>query len=299
VAGAASVALFGFAATFAVNALSYAALIAALFVVHPAARAARPERASFLDGLRSLRSDPRRLAFLGIIAAIALAIDPVNTLTPFYVTSVFGRPDTDAGLLIGAFGLGATVGAFVVPHATGGWRRMGLELLLTGAGMAGLAFAGQLAVALACLAGAGFGYLTAQTAATTRLLLVTPDHMRGRMMALWGIARLGVRPIASLVDGTLAEHLGLEAATVLMALPVVVAGIVLIVLARRASGEVAGLARWGARSCSRCRGGAVSAAPRRARTRVRSHAHTQRSQDRGADPGHRRYSDFRRGAHVA
>ena len=32
-----------------------------------------------------------------------------------------------------------------------------------------------------------------------------PEELRGRIMALWGIAFLGSRPIAAFVDGTIAD----------------------------------------------------------------------------------------------
>ena len=44
-------------------------------------------------------------------------------------------------------------------------------------------------------------------------------------MALWGVAFLGVRPIASLVDGLIATWLGLRYAAFLMALPVLAGAI--------------------------------------------------------------------------
>ena len=41
------------------------------------------------------------------------------------------------------------------------------------------------------------------------------DHERGRIMALWSVAFIGVRPIASLVDGAIASLAGTTAATLI------------------------------------------------------------------------------------
>jgi hypothetical protein len=51
---------------------------------------------------------------------------------------------------------------------------------------------------------AGFGYLALNTHATSRLQLEVEERQRGRIMALWSIAFLGLRPFVSLGDGVIA-----------------------------------------------------------------------------------------------
>jgi hypothetical protein len=103
------------------------------------------------------------------------------------------------------------------------------------AGLLGLAAAPALAPALAALVVAGFGYLLSQTRATTLIQLGVDDAERGRVMALWSIAFLGTRPLASLVDGGLATWLGPRPAAALMAIPVVVAAALLFATPERAA----------------------------------------------------------------
>lgn len=67
---------------------------------------------------------------------------------------------------------------------------------------------------------AGFGYLAANTRATTQLQLGVAEHERGRIMALWSVAFLGLRPVASLIDGAVAATFGVRTAGVVLALPV-------------------------------------------------------------------------------
>ena len=76
---------------------------------------------------------------------------------------------------------------------------------------------------------AGFGYLAAQTQATTTLQLGVADHQRGRVMALWSVAFIGTRPLAALISGGLATVVGPRLTTAVMALPA--AGAALWVLA--------------------------------------------------------------------
>ena len=76
-------------------------------------------------------------------------------------------------------------------------------------------------------------YLAANTAATSRLQLEVADEQRGRVMALWSIAFLGVRPIGSLLDGAVASFAGVRIAAVLMAVPALAGAAALIVLLPR------------------------------------------------------------------
>jgi hypothetical protein len=96
-------------------------------------------------------------------------------------------------------------------------------LALLGAGVIGFSVAPRLDVAYAFLAIAGFGYLASNTSATSRLQLDVAAHQRGRIMALWSVAFLGLRPIASLTDGAIAGAFGVRAAGVVLAVPALAA----------------------------------------------------------------------------
>jgi hypothetical protein len=99
--------------------------------------------------------------------------------------------------------------------------------------VAGFAVAPWLALGLPILLLAGFGYLTSNTTATARLQLEVEEHQRGRIMALWSVAFLGLRPIASLADGALASAFGVRVAGVLLQLPALAAVTLLVVRERR------------------------------------------------------------------
>src|SRR5205085_4347434 len=79
-----------------------------------------------------------------------------------------------------------------------------------------------LPLGLPLLALAGFGYLGSNTSATTRLALGVEPWQRGRIMALWSIAFLGLRPVASLLDGAIAGAFGVRVAGVVLAAPALV-----------------------------------------------------------------------------
>jgi hypothetical protein len=92
-----------------------------------------------------------------------------------------------------------------------------------------------LAVALPFLFVGGFGYLASNTGATSFLQLGVGETERGRIMALWSIAFLGLRPLASLVDGAIASAFGVRVAGVALSVPALVAALLLTRLPPRPS----------------------------------------------------------------
>ena len=217
-AAAGIIAWQGIAVTFAVNAGSYLVLAAALLVVRPApqVRAARARLRHTVDLLRRNRT---LVLYLLVVASVSAGSDPVNTESPA-LAHAFGHTSSWAGTLIGAFGIGAVVAAFAFAgRIVGTRRRMAFTLGVMAAGMAAFAASPWLPLAFVFLAIAGFGYLVSNTSATARLQLSVAEHERGRIMALWSIAFLGVRPVASLVDGAIADTAGVRVAAAALAVP--------------------------------------------------------------------------------
>ena len=222
------VATLGVASSFAIGAVATVALAAAMPAIRPRP-VPRPEgRALLRESLRLVLGDRRLAGLLVIVAVVGFASDPINTLAPAFAEA-FGRPDADAGFLIGVFGAGAVTAALVLTgRITGSRARLAWMLALLGTGMVGFCITPLLGVALVPLFVAGFGYLAAATAATSRLQLEVEEHHRGRIMALWTVAFLGLRPLASLVDGAIADLAGVRVAGVVLALPALVVAVAVV-----------------------------------------------------------------------
>jgi dipeptide/tripeptide permease len=63
------------------------------------------------------------------------------------------------------------------------------------------------------------GYLTASTIWTTALQEEVAEEMRGRIMGLWTLAFLGTRPLAAIVDGSVADLAGPRVAVLVVLVP--------------------------------------------------------------------------------
>ena len=204
-----------------INALSYVALIVAMLSVTPLTAQVTPsERPRLRDSARIVRARSELWIPLVVVGLVSLTADPVNTLTPSFATDVFSRPDTFTGFLVGAFGAGAVLAAVLV---TGRWhpsqRLLVVTLGLLALGIGTFALSTTELVGLVGLFVGGFGYLSSVSAATSLLQLDLADEHRGRTMGLWSISFHGARPIASLIDGTIAATIGIRAAGLIMAVP--------------------------------------------------------------------------------
>jgi MFS family permease len=221
VIGAAIIAVAGMPLAIGVNGVSFLLFVAALSRLRPAVQPRANVHRSFASTARRAWSDARTRNLLLAIMAVSVASDPPLTLAPSYI-GILGHPDSAAGLLMGGFGVGALiVGLFLAPRMRM-WRygfhgAVSAELV----GIVLFAVSPGLAISLVALALAGGGYVGALTQATTNLQRLAPPDALGRYMALWGLAFLGMRPVAALLDGAVAELLGVRVAAGLMAVPLV------------------------------------------------------------------------------
>lgn len=220
--GAGVILTLGFTWAFSLNALSYLALAGAVMIVRVEGRDDRqpPERAAFRETIRLVKKDPLIGPLLVAVAAVAVAVDPVTNLTPAFTVDIYGRPDTFTGVLIGVFGLGAALtAALLVTRIRASFRS--ISLAMTGLGLAIITFgmSAGATVGLAALFTGGIMYMISISLATTLMQLNVAEAHRGRVMALWGVAFLGTRPAASLLDGSVATIANLRVAALVMAIP--------------------------------------------------------------------------------
>lgn len=223
----AAIASVGFGWAFGINSLSYLGLIAALMMIR-IERRPRPEGGpgSIREVMTLAWRSPRLRVILFGVAAVSMAMDPVTTLGPTFAQDVFGRPDSQAGFIVAAFGIGSILGALFLGRAfransEGRVRLLPWSMALFGAGMIGFALLPWFWPALLVLLIGGIGYLIASTTWTTALQEEVEDRMRGRIMGLWTLAFLGTRPIAALIDGAVADLISPQVAVLVVMIPMV------------------------------------------------------------------------------
>ncbi|HLS25763.1 MAG TPA: MFS transporter, partial [Beutenbergiaceae bacterium] len=169
--------------------------------------------------LTYVRHDKTMLLLLIVVAGVGFASEPSITLAPT-VAENLGGATTLVGQLTGAFGAGAVTGFLGYTLATRRIRQhrvlqAGLVAMVLGWIL--LTVAPQPWVALAAFGVAGFGFMMANTASLTLIQQRVPDVLRGRVMALWMVGFAGSRPLASSLEGYLADVVSLAAALLVTA----------------------------------------------------------------------------------
>ncbi|HEY8545416.1 MAG TPA: MFS transporter [Acidimicrobiales bacterium] len=238
--GAALLAGPGQSWAFALNAASFALLAAVMLVVQPRPQDRAEPRGPAAPRLAEVVADRRIGWMLAAVAALSLAIDPVSTLAPTYAVGVLGSGAGGAGRLMTCFGAGAAVsGAVLLARRRPTLVQLAAAAGVLIAGMLGLAAAPSEPVAAVALVVAGAGFVGSSTTAVGIIQLAVDDRLRGRAMAAWSAAYLGVRPVTALLDGAAADVAGPRIATVGSVLPLVlVVGLAWVSLGRgRASSQ--------------------------------------------------------------
>jgi MFS family permease len=215
-----TIAAFGYPVAFVANAASFLAVVVALFFVQLSAPSGRSEPigllASLREGARAALAEPACRAAIGTIAVVALLASPFIALVPVMahrLTHTGARGIASAtGLLTTAQGLGAVAGALVIaPLAArvGRGRLLTTSLVALPPVLVLYGFAPSLTLALPALFSVGLVYLGVLSGLSTVVQLRAPAEVRGRVLSLYLVA-LGVAyPIGSLIQGPLADSIGL------------------------------------------------------------------------------------------
>ena len=213
------IAAFGTGVCFVVNAVSFLAVLAALASLRTEElhAVARDPSARVVEGVRRalayVRHDSQLRTILGVVAVVSTVGFNFHVLVPLLASDQLGVGPEGFGLLSASFGLGALAGALT----TATFRRASWRLFTTGAtgfGVLALALApvtdAVLAGVLLFAVGVSFTLFTANANALVQL--GSPDILRGRMIALYLFAFVGLAPVGGLLTGWLAELGGTELA---------------------------------------------------------------------------------------
>jgi MFS family permease len=122
---------------------------------------------------------------------------------------------------MGATGVGAVVGALSVAARTGvkGLAAMtGRACASFGICLAVFALSHWFWLSLVMLIPVGFSMMTQMACSNTLIQTMVPDHLRGRVMALYSVMFMGMAPFGSFLSGALAEKIGAPATVAIGAL---------------------------------------------------------------------------------
>jgi MFS family permease len=214
------IATVGASPVFALNALTFVAMILALRGMDPGRLHAEPvakrERGAIRAGLRYVRGTPELMVPLALMALVGTLGFNFQVVLPLLAKFSFESGAMTYAALVSAMAVGSIAGALVNGHR----GRTGPRLIAGGAlafGISALLAAAMPSLALEVVMLAVLGAAAVTFAATinsTLQLAVTPE-MRGRVMALYSVVFLGSTPIGAPLTGWLAQSYDPRVALVL------------------------------------------------------------------------------------
>jgi len=215
------VAAAGAVAAFATNALCYLPLLAVLFLWRRSSEPSRlpPERLTraMVSGFRYLANSPSIRIVLGRTLVTGIAGGSISALMPLVAKDLLHGGAEIYGIMLGAFGMGAVIGALTIGEVR---RRMRAEVavrmcaLVMGVAIVAVATSKLAVITAAALVVAGAVWMLAVALFNIGVQLSAPRWVAGRSLAAFQASIAGGIAIGSWIWGHLADLVGVEGALI-------------------------------------------------------------------------------------
>jgi len=212
------IARWGVGVCFAVNAVSFFAVIVCLVLLRASefhGQERRPERGrlgvELRQGVSFLLHTPDLVAVTIVLLGMGTFGYNVSTIIPLIAQGPLHTGPEGYGLLASSIGIGSLSGALLL--ASRGRASMGL-LMITAAGacifFGTVAFSTWFALDFLLFVIVGGCLQSFQSSANSMMQLRAPNELRGRVMSVFTVVTLGFLPIGSLLTGWLAQTAGIS-----------------------------------------------------------------------------------------
>ena len=210
-------ALLGEAWCFLTNALCYLAIIVTYALVRVKTREIVETGVEWWRQLASGfayafgYTGTRRLLLLLMMVGFFSA--PWQSLMPIFAGETFGGDSKTFGFLIGAVGMGAVMGTFLLAARSsvrGLGRVISATTITAGTALIAFSLSGTLWVSLVFLAVFGAGLVVTAASINTILQTLAEEDKRARIISMYVMCFLGFAPIGNFVAGAVAESIGVH-----------------------------------------------------------------------------------------
>jgi len=200
---------------FAINGATYLAVIAGLLMMRLEEHKKDPGTQSALSSVREgfhfvHDTAPVRRILLAL-AVVSLLGAPFTVLMPVFAAKILHAGPRGLGLLMSANGAGSLIGSVLLASRRG-LTGLGRWIVFGSAGFGAalilFSLSRSFAVSLTILSAAGFCMFYEITASNGLIQAMSPNALRGRVIAILSMLILGVPPFGALMAGFLAEHFG-------------------------------------------------------------------------------------------
>ena len=209
------IAVAGEGVCFSIDAVSYAAVLTGLVLMHVPPRQAPPPGhplQEIREGFRYTWTSPRLRNPILLVAACAAFGVSFMTLMPAVARDVLHSGSEGLGLLMGSVGAGALIGAYALARVPDRWLMLTPIAAAAGFGVAIILFAHShiLLLSMALLLPAAFGQMLLGGSTNTIIQTLSEDRFRGRVISFYTMSFMGMMPWGALLLGALAAHIGIS-----------------------------------------------------------------------------------------
>jgi MFS family permease len=209
------VAWLGEGMCFLLNAISYLAVIAGLFMMKAVRRREeKPTNSAFSalkEGFDYVRQTAPIRALLLLLALVSICGLPYIVLMPIFADKILNGGASGMGLMLGASGIGSLSAAITLAsrrQVQGLGRVVAISVATFGALLIVFAFSRNLIISTLLLVPMGFAIMLQMSGSNTLLQAMVDDRMRGRMMSFFSMSLMGMAPFGSLLGGAIARSIG-------------------------------------------------------------------------------------------
>jgi len=227
-----TVAAIGEGWCFFANGASYIAVIAGLLLMTVPSRQPREGVSgleSIVEGFRFVTQTGPIRALLILLGVVSVTGMPYTVLMPIFADQILHGGARGLGWLMGASGVGALAGTLILA-AKREVRGLGKWITIASAGfgisMILFALSRSFYLSIALLVPVGFSMMMQMASSDTLIQTMSPDALRGRVMAVYSMMFMGMAPFGALMAGTLADRIGAPATVVLGGLACLVGAVI-------------------------------------------------------------------------
>ena len=239
-----SIGMFGVAAAFLINGLSFVAVLVGLWLIderelEQSTRIDRPTSAravvaNLAEGLAYVRQTPVVLLAVGVVGLVATVGMNWQVLLPAFARVDLASDAAGFGFLMAASGIGSVVAAIRLaadgrPRPT----RLVTGSIILGVATVVLAVTRVFPVSLGLMVVIGFGSILMAATGNATIQLAVPDQLRGRVMSVYTTVFSASMPIGGIAFGAIASGYGSTSAIALGGVLTVVVGLGALVWGRR------------------------------------------------------------------
>ena len=199
---------------FFANGVSYIAVIVGLMLMRVQQRPKPPQGSHLqhiIEGFRFARSAAPIRAILLLLGVVSLVGMPYSVLMPIFADKILHGGARGLGILMGSTGVGALLAALALAmrsRLTGITRWITFAAGAFGASLVLFSLSRNFWLSAALLLPVGFSMMLETSASNTLLQAMVPDHLRGRVMAIYSMMFMGMAPFGAFFGGALADRVG-------------------------------------------------------------------------------------------